>query len=1076
MKLFGELRARGVFAMVLCLGLASVPGSVRAVSTTLVINEIDYDQPSTDTAEFLELKNVSSSPVNLDNYSVQLVNGNAGGAVLYGTIDLPNVDLAAGDYFVICANAANTPNCDLDVTPNTDLIQNGAPDAVGLLLGGVLVDAVSYEGNSGAPYTEGSGVGLVDNAAEALESISRCPDGTDSDQNNVDLILRPSTPGSQNNCPGAADVPPTVTSTVPANGATNVAAAANITINFSEAVTVSGAWFSIACVTSGLHSATVTGGPQTFTLNPDADFASLEACTVTVVAAQVVDQDGTPQNMAADFVFSFQTAQAFGACGDPATPIHAVQGSGASSPLNGTVGVIVEGIVVGDFQGTGEFGGFHLQEEDADADANPATSEGLFVFTGGAFPVSRGDKVRVRGRVLEFSSSGSLLTEITDVSALAVCSSGNTVTPTVVTLPVGALADWEAFEGMLVEIPQDLTVTENFTLGRFGEVALSVNGRLKNPTMVATPGAAANARQDLNDRSRILLDDGDNRQNIDPTLYPAGGLSALNTLRSGDVVHGLTGVLEQRFGVYRVQPIIPLSPDVPVAFDHANPRPAAPPAVGGRLRVAAMNVLNYFTTLDTGTPACGPAGTLDCRGANSAAELTRQRDKIVSAILGLDADVVGLMEVENNASAAIQDLVDGLNAKKGPGTYAFVPTGTIGTDAIKVGLLYKPAKVATVGGHAILDSTVDPTFIDTLNRPVLAQTLEELSTGARFTLAVAHLKSKGSDCNDVGDPDLGDGQGNCNLTRTRAATALVNWLATDPTGSGDPDFVIIGDLNSYAKEDPVAAIQAAGYVSLIDALLGDEAYSFVFGGQSGYLDHALASLSLAQQVTGATEWHVNADEPIALDYNLEFKSASQQTTLYDPGPYRASDHDPLVVGLDLTSSIQDTSPALLRVGLKNSDDQGTRFDVRVVLRVNGGVVAEGLTRCVTGIMRNPSSAKEVAVPFGPVAPNAFGPGDELSFEVLTRIGTNASGSFCGGHSNAVGLRLYYDALSHPSQFGAAIVPGPPTPFFLHSSGASSFFDATPPSAVPPKQKDSAGVAFSGGNPWKSVGTWSRVVP
>src|SRR5262249_1268450 len=149
-------------------------------------------------------------------------------------------------------------------------------------------------------------------------------------------------------------------------------------------------------------------------------------------------------------------------------------------------------------------------------------------------------------------------------------------------------------------------------------------------------------------------------------------------------------------------------------------------------------------------------------------ELTRQRDKIVSAIMGLDADVVGLMELENNATTAIQNLVDGLNAKKGPGTYAFVDTGTIGTDAIKVGLIYKPATVAPVGPHAILDSTVDPTFIDTKNRPVLAQTLEEKATGGRFTLAVAHLKSKGSDCNDVGDPDTGDGQGNCNLTRTAA--------------------------------------------------------------------------------------------------------------------------------------------------------------------------------------------------------------------------------------------------------------------------------------------------------------------
>jgi predicted extracellular nuclease len=384
-------------------------------------------------------------------------------------------------------------------------------------------------------------------------------------------------------------------------------------------------------------------------------------------------------------------------------------------------------------------------------------------------------------------------------------------------------------------------------------------------------------------------------------------LSATNTLRSGYTVSGLTGVLEQRFGVYRVQPV------GPVSFSDDNPRPLAPDGVGGRIKVSAMNVLNYFTTLDAsgaGPLICGPLANLECRGANTAAEFARQRDKIVSAIIGLDADVVGLMEIENNAVAAVQDLVDGLNAASGPGTYAFIDTGTIGTDAIKVGLIYRAGKVAPVGNHAILDSAVDPTFIDTLNRPVLAQTFEESLTGERFTVAVNHLKSKGSDCNAVGDPDTGDGQGNCNVTRTEAATALVNWLADDPTGSGDLDFLIIGDLNSYAMEDPIAAIRNAGYVNLIDTFVGSGAYSFVFQGQSGYLDHALASPALAAQATAATEWHVNADEPIVLDYNVEFKSANHVTTLYAPGPYRSSDHDPLVVGLNL-----DQTPPTLSVSV-----------------------------------------------------------------------------------------------------------------------------------------------------------------
>ena len=687
-----------------------------------------------------------------------------------------------------------------------------------------------------------------------------------------------------------ADAAPTVSSTTPANGAVDVAVDANITINFSEAVDVTGNWFDIACAGSGSHTATVSGGLQNFTLDPDADFADGELCTVTVFAANVTDQDtdDPPDNMAANHVFSFTTADVQ-LCGDPATLIHTIQGSGLTSPLNGTPNTVIEGVVVGDYQAAGQFGGFYVQEEDADADADPATSEGLFVFNT-SFGVNVGDKVRVKGTVTEFSN----LTELASVSVVLVCSTDNSITPATVNLPVSSLNDWEAFEGMLIDIPQNLTVTENFTLGRFGEVSLSVGGRLLNPTMVTTPGAAANALQNLNDRSRIILDDANNQQNIDPTRYPAGGLSALNTLRSGDTVNGLSGVLDQRFGAYRVQPVGSIS------FNATNPRPAAPDPVDGTLKVSAMNVLNYFTTLDapgSGPFICGPLAILECRGANSPAEFTRQRDKIISAIIGLDADVIGLMELENNATAAIQDLVNGLNDEAGAGTYAFINTGTIGTDAIKVGLIYRPAAVTPVGAHAILDSSFDPQFIDTLNRPVLAQTFEQNVNGQRFTVAVNHLKSKGSNCNAVGDPDTGDGQGNCNVTRTDAAAVLVNWLATDPTGSGDPDFLIIGDLNSYAMEGPITAIKNAGYTNLIDAFLSLDAYSFVFQGQSGYLDHALSNPSLTPQVTGATEWHVNADEPIALDYNLEFKTPNHQSTLYDPGTYRSSDHDPLIVGL-----------------------------------------------------------------------------------------------------------------------------------------------------------------------------------
>ncbi len=200
---------------------AGAPGRVPAraavrVSTTLVINEIDYDQSGVDSAEFVEIKNVGAIPLDLSLYTLQLVNGNTGGAVVYQTIPLPATVLAAGGYFVICANAVTVTPCDLDVNPNTDWVQNGAPDAVAVMLGDVVVDTVSYEGNTGAPYTEGSGLGLEDLSGVALAGIARFPDGVDSDQNNVDLGLHCITPGAANvadnsNCGGGVTPTPSLT-------------------------------------------------------------------------------------------------------------------------------------------------------------------------------------------------------------------------------------------------------------------------------------------------------------------------------------------------------------------------------------------------------------------------------------------------------------------------------------------------------------------------------------------------------------------------------------------------------------------------------------------------------------------------------------------------------------------------------------------------------------------------------------------------------------------------------------------------------------------------------------------------
>lgn len=227
--------------------------------------------------------------------------------------------------------------------------------------------------------------------------------------------------------------------------------------------------------------------------------------------------------------------------------------------------------------------------------------------------------------------------------------------------------------------------------------------------------------------------------------------------------------------------------------------------------------------------------------------------------------------------------------------YAVVDLGgTIGTDEITCGFIYKPGRVSLVGAAAV---NLDPTF----NRPPVAQTFAA-SNGEKFTVCVNHLKSKGSAPSSGANIDQGDGQGAWNVLRIQQANALAAWLANSPTGTVDPDTLIIGDLNAYAKEDPVTALLNAGYVNVLETLEGVGGYSYVFDGEAGHLDHALASPNLWRQIAGAFTWHNNSAEPVYLDYNLEDKSATQQAVNNGPAnngttPWRASDHDPVIIDL-----------------------------------------------------------------------------------------------------------------------------------------------------------------------------------
>jgi hypothetical protein len=459
---------------------------------------------------------------------------------------------------------------------------------------------------------------------------------------------------------------------------------------------------------------------------------------------------------------------------------------------------------------------------------------------------------------------------------------------------------------MLVSIPQNLVIAEYFNFDRYGEIVLSTERFMTFTALNEPDYDAYQASIEEYFLNKITLDDGLTGQNPDPAIHPNGQEFTLdNRFRGGDLVANVTGVMDYTYSLYRIQPTQGAD------YTPVNDRPETPDLVEGDLKVASFNVLNYFTTIDTGDWICGPSGDMECRGADTAEELARQRAKILAAMVEIDADVFGLMEIENDRldapipDYAVADLVAGLNDIAGAGTYDYIKTGAIGTDAIKQAIIYKPENVTPIGDFKALTSSVDPRFIDTKNRPTLAQIFEDNLTGEDFIVAVNHLKSKGSDCNSLGDYDLNDGAGNCNLTRTAAAEAMVDWLADSAIFPDVDNVLIIGDLNSYDKEDPIDAIKLGSddlagtgddYVDLIHQILGDEAYGYVFDGHIGYLDYALTNKAMEKAVVDVAIWHINADEPDLIDYDMSYKLDAQDA-LYAPDAYRSSDHDPVIVSL-----------------------------------------------------------------------------------------------------------------------------------------------------------------------------------
>ncbi len=885
----------------------------------------------------IELYNGTGSPIDLaaGNYVIQYY---FNGAVTSATTIILTGTIANNSTFVLAQSAANATILAVANQTSSASWYNG-DDAVVLRKGGAsgtIVDAIGQVGFD--PGTEW-GTGLLSTQDNTLRrKTSDCTGDTDASN-----VFDPSVKFdgfATDDFTGLGSH--TSSCSVSASPITINPAALNFTTtagsqSAQQSYTVQGNALSnditiTIPVLSNFGLSLVSGGPYNSSITIAAATANAGQVTVYVVFSPAAGgtQSGNITHVS-DTISANLAVQGIAQAAGGITSVYNIQGSGSASILTGTV-VTTEGIVTGDFQGTTQLNGFYIQDTTGDANSN--TSDGIFVFNT-SFNVNVGDYVRLTGTVDEFFN----LTELKTVTALTVLSSGNNLMqPVNINLPVAAITDLENYEGMLVKFPQTLTATETFTLGRFGEVSLSVGGRIFNPTNSIDPNdnpafgtsssgtsnvAAVTAQQDLNNRSRILLDDGSSVQNpsIVPFLNPAD-----TTLRIGSTINNLTGVLDFAFSNYRLQPTVTPS------FNYA-PRPAVPAVGNSNVKMAVFNVLNYFNGDGLG------GGFPTARGADSFSEFTRQRTKIITAISSLNADAVGLIEIENDGDgpqSAIADLVNGLNAVMGANTYSYIadPTGVngnTGSDAIKMAIIYKPSILTPVGA-----SKADINAVH--NRPPVAQTFIVNTNNEKFTFIVNHFKSKSCTGASGANTDQLDGQGCYNASRKLQAQALLVFIDSLQSNTSDADVITVGDYNAYEQEDPMDILQAGGLVNILTGT-----YSYVFDGQSGSLDHALVTSSLVSNVSGAAKWHINADEPTAKSYDQQFNPPY----VYSADAFRSSDHDPVLIGLmlgNIAPSVSITSPvspasygagSTIEVAVAASDTEGSVS--RVEIFVNGNL-------------------------------------------------------------------------------------------------------------------------------------------
>jgi 5'-nucleotidase len=928
-------------------GLAVVASAspAQAVSADLVISQVyggGGNTSATYTHDYVEIYNRGDQPVTLDGKSLQYASATGTGNFGASATQLTELSgtLGPGQHFLVqeaSTAAVGAPLPEPDLIDATPIPMSGTAGKVALVSGtatlgcngasspcsggqfALIIDLVGF---GTANYFEGAAAAP---APSNTTAILRAADGaTDTDNNAADF--QAGTPNPRNQ----GDVVEELTATDPADVTANVGTPIS-DINLAASGGTPPYSWDVAGLPDGLSETTdgVIGG------TPNVDGTFPVTATVTDSADPVADDDAT-------FTITVDPALA-------PIPIAAIQGDGAVSPLVGDP-VITEGVVTAAYP-SGGFFGFYLQTEGTGGSVDPATrttSDGVFVrqtVAAGAVTVQPGDFVQVTGTVTEFA--GQTQVEVTDAADIvAATGTPDPVTPITTTSWPDTNAQKEALEGMLYSPEGDFTITNTFATNQFGELGLAMGDTpLIQPTEVAdaqTPEEAAVAAD--NAARAIVLDDASST-NFTATSSSAATCNPRPTpcLLNGNLTPpyisndtpfrvGATGTFDDDViltqggspssPTYRFEPVTtvtgPSNAAAPATFE--NTRTAAPEAASidpegeADLKIASFNVLNYFTTLgdanddNVGDGGCvgfwdrdgdgtNVSGGCDQRGAWDPQDLGRQQEKIVEAINSLDADVVGLMEIENSAALgespdeATETLVAALNADAGAGTWAANPSSAdlppvSEMDVITNAIIYKPASVERTGPARALGHLSSGTDAFNNAREPIAQAFTADGSDEPILVVVNHFKSKGSGVDD------GTGQGNANPDRVAQAEALRDWVPTVETDLGVDATFLLGDFNAYTMEDPMQVFYSAGYTDLAP----EGEYSYSFSGLSGSLDHVVADPEALALVTGSDIWNINSGEPLPMEYS---RHNYHSTDFHQPGPYRSSDHDPVVVGLDL---------------------------------------------------------------------------------------------------------------------------------------------------------------------------------